>query len=75
MTRILNSKSSGFFFWLKVWKLEKKDYLCPVKIKDKLFDILVRINGRVNQVGLWVAVLKTVGGNTRVSSSLTSSTG
>lgn len=29
--------------------------------------------GRVSQVGLWVAVLKTVGGNTRVSSSLTSS--
>ena len=38
-----------------------------------LFEILVRKKGRVSQVGLWVAVLKTVGGNTRVSSSLTSS--
>ena len=27
--------------------LEKKDYLCPIKIKDMLFEILVR-NGRVD---------------------------
>jgi hypothetical protein len=44
----------------KNWKLKKKDYLCPIKIKDKLFEILVRMEEWT--VGCR-AVLKTVARN------------